>query len=254
MIDPTTRFTDKAKYYHSSRPGYPIEILTTIKNITNLPKDSSFFIADIGSGTGKLSEIFLNYGVTVFGVEPNTAMRNIAKKEMSKYQNFISINGTAESTNLKDHSIDIIVAGQSFHWFDLKEAKKEFLRILKPDGYVFIIWNNRNKESSFFRDYENILNEFGTDYQEVKNKNITKTDFIVFFGTDNYKRILLDNKQFLNFEGLRCRLLSTSYIPSEEDKCYPKMLETLQQLFRQYERNKRVELSYQTEIFGSRLL
>ncbi|MHA1946494.1 MAG: class I SAM-dependent methyltransferase [Candidatus Hodarchaeales archaeon] len=248
-MEPTTRFTDKAKYYHSGRPGYPKEVLTIIKNITNITANSTSIIADIGSGTGKLSEIFLKYGVTVIGIEPNKAMREIAELKMKGYENYISIDGTAESTGIKDHSVDLITGGQSFHWFNLPKTRKEFQRILKPDRYVVIVWNNRKAEiSQFFREYKTILNDFGTDYHEVTKAKFSNEDFSDFFGSGNYERFLCPNKQWSDFEGLRLRLLSTSYIPHEESDSYPAMIKRLKELFKKHQINKLVSLEYETEI------
>jgi len=254
-MEPTTRFTDKAKYYHSGRPGYPKEVLTIIKNITNISPDPTSIIADIGSGTGKLSEIFLKYGVTVVGVEPNKAMREIAESRMKGYKNFISIDGTAESTGIEDHSVDLITVGQSFHWFNLPKTRKEFQRILKPDRYVVIVWNNRNAEiSQFFREYKTLLTDFGTDYHEVTKAKISKEDFSDFFGSDNYERFLRPNKQWMDYEGLRLRLLSTSYIPPEESDSYPAMIQRLKELFKKHQINKSVSLDYETEILIGKII
>ena len=254
-MKPTTRFTEKAKYYHSSRPGYPKEVLETIKTIANLKPDPSYIIADIGSGTGKLSELFLKYGVTVVGVEPNKAMREIAESEMKKYKNFNSIDGTAESTGIKDHSIDLIIAGQSFHWFNLPKTRKEFQKILKPSKHTMIVWNNRNTEiSHFFRDYKILLTDFGTDYKEVAKTKLGKMEFSNFFGTENYKKYLFANKQLLNYEGLRWRLLSTSYTPNEESEIYPTMIQRLKQIFQKHQKNDLIELDYETEMYVSKIV
>ncbi len=254
-MEPTARFTDKAKYYHAGRPGYPKEVLTIVKNVTNLTPDPSSIIADIGSGTGKLSEVFLKVGNTVIGVEPNKAMRDIAELKMKDYENFISIDGTAESTSIKDHSVDLITAGQSFHWFNVPKTRKEFQRILKPDRYVVIVWNNRNAEiSQFFREYKTLLNDFGTDYHEVTKKKIRKKDFSDFFGTDNYERFLRPNRQWLDYESLRLRLLSTSYIPPEESDSYPLMIQRLKELFNKYQIDNFVELDYETEMIIGKIV
>ncbi|MHA1979085.1 MAG: class I SAM-dependent methyltransferase [Candidatus Hodarchaeales archaeon] len=254
-MEPTIRFTDKAKYYHSGRPGYPKEVLAIIKNITKIAPGPTSIIADIGSGTGKLSEVFLKFGVTVIGVEPNKAMREIAESKMEEYENFISIDGTAEFTGIKDRSVDLITVGQSFHWFNLPKTRKEFQRILKPDRYVVIVWNNRNAEiSQFFREYKTLLTDFGTDFNEVTKAKIGKEDFADFFGSDNYERLLCPNKQLSNYEGLRLRLLSTSYIPPEESDFYPAMIKRLKELYKKHQVNELVTLDYETEILIGKIV
>jgi len=254
IMKPTTRFTEKAKYYHATRPSYPKEVLMTIIQMINLEPNPSYIIADIGSGTGKLSEVFLKYGFTVIGIEPNKAMREIGETEMKKYENFISMDGTAETTRIKDHSIDLIIAGQSFHWFNLAKTRKEFQRILKPDGYAMIVWNNRNTESShFFRDYETILKDFGTDYHEVTKTIIGKKEFSDFFGTESYETFHFKNTQQLDYEGIRGRLLSTSYVPTEKSESYPPMIQKLKQIFQKHQKNNLIELNYETIMYLSKI-
>jgi ubiquinone/menaquinone biosynthesis C-methylase UbiE len=77
-------------------------------------------------------------------------MRIAAEKMLQKYPNFISINGSAEDTGLYENSLELITAGQAFHWFDLDQSRSEFKRILKPEGYAAIIWNNRRKSGKGF--------------------------------------------------------------------------------------------------------
>lgn len=251
----TERFTNKAKFYHSSRPSYPKEILINIEQKTNISVTKPCTIADIGSGTGKLSEIFLAEGFKVLGVEPNMAMREVAEKELRKYKFFVSIDGSAEYTGIDNHSIDLIVVGQSFHWFNLVETRKEFLRILKPDSYVCIVWNNRNtKQSLFFRDYELLLDEFGTDYQEVSKNRIEKKDFEEFYGVNNYQRHLYPNRQKLDFQGVKGRILSTSYMIGKEDTNYPKMIKKLQIIFHEHQKDGFIDLNYETEMYIGKMI
>ncbi|PYS30033.1 MAG: SAM-dependent methyltransferase, partial [Acidobacteria bacterium] len=115
-------------------------------------------IADIGSGTGILSELFLKNENQVLGVEPNAPMREAGERLLERYSKFKSIEGAAEATTLLDDSVDFVSAGQAFHWFDQKLARDEFSRILKPSGCVVLIWNERRIDSTpFLRAYEQIL-------------------------------------------------------------------------------------------------
>ena len=132
MIDSTKRFSSRVENYIKYRPGYPPDMLDLLKKKCGLPDAS--VIADIGSGTGILTELFLRNGNPVFGVEPNREMREAAERLLGKHPNFTSISGTAESTTLKNQSVGFITASQAFHWFDRERARREFLRILKPGG------------------------------------------------------------------------------------------------------------------------
>jgi len=141
LVDPKKRFSSRVENYIRYRPSYPLEIIDFLEKKEILAKNT--VIADIGSGTGILTKLFLDHGNQVYGVEPNKDMRDASEKILEKYPNFLSLEGSAESTGLEDNCIDLIIAGQAFHWFDVEEAKKEFKRILKPHGNVVLIWNNR---------------------------------------------------------------------------------------------------------------
>ena len=170
LVDPKKRFSSRVENYIKYRPSYPVEILDFLKKKKILAKDTS--IADIGSGTGILTKIFLDNGNHVYGVEPNNDMRKAAENLLRDYKNFSSVKGSAEATGLEENSINLIIAGQAFHWFDVEKAKKEFKRILKPNGHVVLIWNNRGKAGAEFNlSYENFMLKYGTDYKSVRKND-----------------------------------------------------------------------------------
>src|SRR5438034_6729060 len=170
MSNPLQRFSTRVDNYVKYRPGYPSEILELLRRNCALTNDS--VIADIGSGTGKLSELFLKNGNRVYGVEPNEAMRVSSEALLARYPNFVSIPARAESTTLDSETIDLVTAGQAFHWFDREKTRREFTRILKPAGWVVLIWNERRLDSTpFLREYERLLLKYGTDYQVVRHEN-----------------------------------------------------------------------------------
>src|ERR1700722_18650168 len=116
MLDPTKRFTGRSENYIRYRPGYPAEIINLLRDRCGLTPASA--VADIGSGTGKISEIFLENGNPPFGGEPNRDMREAGERLLLHFPNFTSVIGTAEDTTLPDGSMDFVVAAQAFHWFD----------------------------------------------------------------------------------------------------------------------------------------
>ena len=124
--DPTKRFSDRVENYVKYRPGYPPALLDCLRQVCGLTPAA--VIADVGSGTGILSELFLKNGTPVFAVEPNDDMRQAAELRLGHYPNFASVAGTAETTMLSDRSVDLVTAGQAFHWFDVSQAKAEFAR------------------------------------------------------------------------------------------------------------------------------
>ena len=156
-------FTDLAKYY-VDRPGYSTTLLSYIKaNIQNELK-RELVVADVGAGTGKLTENLEQIGLTGFAVEPNDAMRAEGQKLFASRDTFAWKAGTAEMTNLPDDSVDWVLMGSSFHWTDAPKATEEFRRILKPGGFFTAIWNPRDiKRSELHTEIEDMI------YDEVPN-------------------------------------------------------------------------------------
>ncbi len=252
--DPKKRFSSRVERYIKYRPNYPQEVIEFLKKEGIL--NSNSIIADIGSGTGILSELFLKEGNKVFGVEPNIDMRKAGEKLLDKYSNFISIDGSAEDTKLDDNSIDLITVGQAFHWFHLEDARKEFMRILKPKGWVILIWNRRKKlTNAFLKEYEKFLLKYGTDYKVIEK---SKLDFDKFFYNNKkerkYNRITFDNYQKFNYEGLEGRLLSTSYIPLSDHPKYNDMIKDLKSLFEKFQENGYIRFDYNTEVIYGQLI
>ncbi|HED37350.1 MAG TPA: class I SAM-dependent methyltransferase [Ignavibacteria bacterium] len=246
QMNNTKRFSGRVEYYIKYRPGYPEEILDFFKS--NLNFNSNHIIADIGSGTGILSKLFLDDGNKVFGIEPNREMREAAESLLKNYHGFVSVNGSAEKTGLKSSSINFVTAGQSFHWFDIKKSKKEFLRILRQGGLVILIWNSRKIDSDgFLTAHEDLLNKFAIDYKKVNHKNLDDNIFKKFFS--DYEVIHFNNYQKFNFDGLKGRLLSSSYIPLPGFRNYGSMMKELKSIFEKYNSNGFITFKYDTEVY-----
>ncbi len=262
MTTVTDRFSDRVQNYVKFRPHYPEELVALLLNEKIISTDS--VIADIGSGTGISAELFLKNNFKVFGVEPNELMRLAAETILNEYlenKKFISVNASAEHTTLENKSIDAIISAQAFHWFKQDEFKLECKRILKPTGKIILMWNDRRTESTdFLKVYEDFLQMFGTDYKEVNHKNVQdKKIFDNFFacpndgverGEGNYKEFTLFNFQDVDFEGLKGRVLSSSYMPNESHADYTHMINTLKKIFIRYQENGKVRLEYDTKIYS----
>ena len=256
-MDALDRFSNRVENYIKFRPDYPVEIILFLKEQGILTKES--VIADIGSGTGISSELFLKEGNVVYGVEPNREMRGAAQKLLAGYKNFCSINGTAENTTLPTDDIDLIICGQAFHWFEKEKCKTEFKRILKtearlPDrqGNVVLMWNDRRTDTTpFLQAYEDFIKMFATDYLQVNHKNIDEKIFNDFFDGD-YKMKSFLNFQHFDFEGLKGRILSSSYMPSEEHKDFDFMMSVLKKIFNRFQENGKVTIEYDTKIYYGR--
>ncbi|MGH9573179.1 MAG: class I SAM-dependent methyltransferase [Candidatus Acidiferrales bacterium] len=251
-MDSKERFSNRVENYVRYRPSYPQRVLETLRQECGFTPDSA--VADMGSGTGILTRLFLENGNTVYGVEPNARMREAGEEYLRAFPRFRSINGTAESTTLPSGSVDFVVAGQAFHWFDAQRARAEFARVFKPDGWVAIVWNNREKDASpFLRDYESLLRTYGTDYEQVAQKYPENDPLDKFFGEGASKGRSFANRQEFDFDGLRGRLLSSSYAPPEGHLNHEAMLEKLHRIFEQHARDGRVVLEYTTKLYFGRL-
>lgn len=249
-FDPTRRFSSRVDNYIKYRPSYPQEVVDCLRKECGLTAAS--VIADIGSGTGLLTELFLKNGNLVYAVEPNSEMRAAAEQVLDRYPNFRSVNGRAEGTTLADESVDFVTAGQAFHWFEPRPAREEFGRILRPGGWVVLVWNTRLAEGDgFMRDYEALLDQYALDYHEV-NHSEQNSDIPGFFGGAFEKRSLTNQQQF-DLQGLIGRLLSSSYAPPVEHPNHQPMLAELERLFWQYEQGGRVAFLYETELYFGRL-
>lgn len=256
MKKATERFSSRVENYIKYRPGYPQGVVNLLEEECGLTQQS--VIADIGSGPGNLSKLFLENGNAVYCVEPNREMREAGERLLGSYQNFKSITGTAEATTLADGSIDFVTAGQAFHWFDRKLARAEFMRILKPGGWTVIIWNDRWTQERalahpFLLDYDRLLVQYGTDYETVNHTNVDDSAIAEFFAPQNFHLKILENRQVFDYESLKGRLLSSSYTPEEGHPSYRPMLEELGRIFREHERNGQVAFEYDTKIYYGRL-
>ena len=246
--DPTKRFSNRVENYVRYRPTYPEGVLQILRDETGLTSES--IVADIGSGTGISSELFLRNGNTVFGVEPNAEMRRAAEDHLRQYANFRSVAATAEATELTAASVDYVVAGQAFHWFDREQARLEFARILRPNGWCVLIWNSRRTDSTpFLREFESLLKTFGTDYQQIQHKNIDSQTLKPLFAGGEFTARSIYNEQRFDFEGLKGRLLSSSYAPTEEHPDHLPMLQQLERSFHEFAEQNQVCFEYDTELY-----
>ncbi|HVS95403.1 MAG TPA: methyltransferase domain-containing protein [Puia sp.] len=291
----TQRFSDRVEDYVKYRPGYPEGIIAWLRDAYGLSPE--WDVADIGSGTGISTELFLRNGNTVFAVEPNREMREKAESLLQYYAGagareagatgaaargagreasatgaaasgagreasatgaaargagrgqFISIDGTAEATGLADGSVNMIVAGQAFHWFDAVRCRPEFVRILRPPGVVALVWNERLVESPFEKEYEDLIVRYGTDYTYVNHKVNSDEKIAAFFQPAAFELAIFPNEQVFDLDGLKGRLLSSSYIQKEGPR-HGEMLQSLRELFDRHAAGGRVRVGYDTKVYS----
>ena len=253
MSDPTQRVTDRVADYVRYRPGYPPTLLDYLQQLCGLsPTDR---IADVGSGTGQLTRLFLAGGYWVYGVEPNPAMRQAAESQLAACRRFYSQPGRAEATGLPDASVALVVAGQAFHWFDPDLSRAEFQRILSPGGCVALVWNNRDQTHPFQRAYESLLLQYAPAYSAVRHRRQdTLAQMQPFYGPSAPHTHTLDYCQSLDWAGLWGRLMSCSYAPRPEHPNHLPLKKALKDLFRGHQEQESINFIYQTRVYCGLLL
>jgi ubiquinone/menaquinone biosynthesis C-methylase UbiE len=248
--DATTRFSDRVENYIRYRPGYPPEALQVLRDECGLTPNH--IVADIASGTGIWTRLLLENGNRVFGVEPNQGMREAGERLLADFPKFTSVAATAEATSLPDHSVDIVTAAQAAHWFDIPRARVEFARILKPGGWLVLVWNERLVDTTpFLRDYEHLLMLYSTDYNEVRHERTTD-EVHRFYDPSPFQERQSAVRQVFDYAGVEGRLLSSSYAPAKEHPKYAPMLRELQRIFDAHAVEGKVEVDYKTRVYFGR--
>jgi SAM-dependent methyltransferase len=249
--DSTQRFSSRVGNYVRYRPAYPSAVLDLLKKECGLSAAS--VIADIAFGTGIFTRMLLENGNRVFGVEPNADMRQAGEEFLHGYSQFTSVAGTAEATTLESHSVDLVTAAQAAHWFNRENARREFIRICRPGGWTVLLWNERRTESTpFLRDYEQLLLECGTDYQEVRYER-TLQQIEGFFAPSPFQLRIFDYSQEFDYPGLEGRLLSSSFTPQEGDARYAPMIGGLRRIFDAHQVDDQVTFEYDTRVYFGQL-
>ncbi|MGE3467738.1 MAG: class I SAM-dependent methyltransferase [Pyrinomonadaceae bacterium] len=251
MGDTVERFSDRVANYVKYRPDYPRQIIDLLAEQCSLTPGS--IVADVGCGTGISTRMFLENGNRVFGVEPNDAMRAAAVEYLAEFPRFTPVNGTSDATTLDDGSVDLVVAAQAFHWFDPETTRPEFARILRPNGAVALIWNERQLDTTpFLIEYERFLLKYARDYSSVRHENISADKIGAFF-RHGFESVTFPNVQELDLVGLTGRMLSSSYMPSEDDPVFSEMARELESIFAKHHENGRIKVFYDTNVYFSRI-
>lgn len=244
-MDPRRRFSNRVEDYLQYRPDYPVGSVNLIIEQFDLNQDSE--VADIGSGTGKFTQLFNNRVKTIYGIEPNNEMREASKIFLSDQKNYVPVEGDAENTSLAENTIDAVVCAQAFHWIDKKKAKEEFTRILKKEKNVAVLFNNRKIDNPFLMEYEELLKKYANDYNEVSQTNLTKDDYDKFFRS--YDKTVLPNRQIFDFESLCGRATSSSYCPLPGEKNYEPLFKGLELAFNRFQSEGKIIFELDTEIY-----
>jgi len=249
MSDPVSRFSNRVEAYVKYRPTYPREVVSYLGEKVGLTPE--WIIADVGCGPGISSKIFLENGNRVIGIEPNDAMREAAAEYLADYDRFVMVAGRSDETALEDHSVDMVMAAQAFHWFEPQPTRREFDRIRRPGAPIMLMWNLRQETTTaFLVEYELFIQRWSSDYHIVKHNNIGDDEVQAFLGEDCEKAVF-PNKQVLDLDGVRGRIVSSSYMPHEGSEAYEPMIAALRELFAKHAVADRIEILYDTIVYTS---
>ena len=246
MLDSTKRFSDRVSDYVKYRPAYPPSMIEFL--VSRLESKRHGTCVDVGSGTGILTRELIPHFDKVVGVEPNDAMRQAAEALLAGNPRFVSASGTAERTGLESGAADLVTAAQAFHWFDKSRTKTEFMRILKDDGIVAIVWNDRLADTEFLAKYDELLKKYATDYNEVNHQNVTGEELGDFYGHD-VERFDFPNSQDFDLGGVYGRLDSSSYAPKPGTREFDIIRKELARAFEACSISGKVSFNYRTELY-----
>jgi SAM-dependent methyltransferase len=231
----TEKFSGRAQDYTKGRPSYATEFIKMLR--CDLKVNENTVVADIGSGTGKLSKQILDLGSKVFCVEPNKDMRKIAEKELSRYGNFVSVNGSSDFTTLDSNSVDVVTVAQAFHWFDVDKFKSECKRILKPNGKIILVWNTRDSNSVFNVESSEIYKKYCPNFKGYQGGMNDDDCRICELFDGDYKKVIFENPLEFTKEKFIMRSLSASYSIKNDDENYNEYIAELEKLFDKYSQN-----------------
>ncbi len=234
MSESTERFTGRVEEYAKYRLPYPAEVIGILTSRCGLGREH--LVADIGAGTGMLSQVFLEHGNAVLAIEPNDEMRAACERLGSAWPGLTVQDATAEETGLGDASVDFVSAGRAFHWFDQEKAAMEFRRILRPGGWVVLASNGRLRDDSpQSKDYEALLCQHGTEYEANRWRHITDPRVDDFFAGGELFRDEIRGEQRLTREELIGQTQSLAVAPQQSDAKYEGMQQALREFFAKWQ-------------------
>jgi SAM-dependent methyltransferase len=251
-LDSTQRFSDRVEAYLAGRPRYPDAVVEHLATVGALPAGG--IVADVGVGTGVSAEPFLAAGHAVIGVEPNGPMRAAGDEFLSRYSRYRSVEGTADATGLADHSVDLVIAAQAFHWFDPLRFRHESLRIVRPGGWAALIWNDRDLDgTTFLAGYEALLVEYGNDYRAIRYRHQGTEAIPVYFDGLAPTPAEFRHRRRIDWAALSALAGSASYLPARGQPRHDEFIRALRALFDAEVRDGTVDMRYTCRVHAAPL-
>jgi SAM-dependent methyltransferase len=211
-------------------------------------------LVDVGCGTGISARAFATQGLHVIGIEPNAAMRAAAESwpverggADVKY-----LEGRAEATGLDSGVADAVVSAQAFHWFEPVPALAEFHRLLKPGGWVILMWNERDERDPFTALYGSVIRS-AKDAAAIENARGGQAANSLLQSPlfRDASLVTFAQHQSVDLEGLLGRAFSTSYAPTDANEIN-RWSERLKALFLGHNQEGKVLICYETSVYTAR--
>jgi len=247
-LEPTIIFSSKAEFYSRYRWDYDSGAIEAIVKIASVGIDT--VIADIGAGTGILTHHFIDKVKNLYAIEPNEEMYQEAKKHLSSSCSIIK--ASAEATTLRDKSIDLILVAQAIHWFDPETARSEFLRIIKPGGWLAIL-KNYGTNDALNRAIEKLNTEQHRILPLCQAQSSHKQMLDFYFRGHNYQNLSFPftiQQEWKQFIG---SLISASYMPNPNHPKFPSLEKAAKNVFNEFSNSKYLTVAGETELVIGRL-
>ena len=234
MNENKEKFSGRVKEYAQYRARYSAQIIATLETQCGLRKED--VIADIGAGTGMLAELFLEHGNSVIAVEPNAEMLAECAAMQERYPALRTVRAAAEETTLADASVDFVVVGRAFHWFDAERARAEFTRVLRPGGWLVLASVGRRREdtTAVGQAYREVLQRITPEYGEIIKRFDIYDNAEQFFAGSAVLRECFESEELMTLEMLIGQTQSISFAPLEGQPGHAAMVEMLTEFFAQY--------------------
>lgn len=243
-------FSHKVRDYQLARPDYPDTLFETLRRTGALPDHA--VVADIGAGTGLLTQGLLARGHRAIAVEPNAEMRAAADAVLSGHPLYSSRPGSAEDCGLQSGGVDLVVAAQAFHWFNVPLARAECLRILTPAGRVALVWNDRVLEDPLNQALDQLFSRFGGSRRLATVASEERRHVPEFFGSGAFEQHEMPHAHRLSREALVALVFSRSYMPPRDSAAGVEAERGTAALFDRFARDDSVQMRYQTLVIIGR--
>jgi SAM-dependent methyltransferase len=237
--DLSRSFGSVAEAYDRGRPGYPTQAVAWLMG------GDAKVVLELGAGTGKLTRELVDQGHAVFATEPDEAMLAVLRARVPEVSAKVA---TAEEIPANDRSVDVVVVGQAFHWFDPDLALPEIARVIKPGGHLSLVWNFFDQRIPWVRRLVNVVGEHSATSSSASD---VLDDHELF---EPAERTTFAFWQDVNRDTLVDIVASRSYIATLPEAERETRLDAVRALYDEYGRgHDGMQLPYVTECFRAKV-